>query len=91
MASVISDATSGVGEQPVANAGPIPMSFPAILRAPKLADRFAHLRLASALDNPTSESARLVVKKNKREEREGKRWIRRKENCMFRWLNAAAY
>jgi len=66
------------------------MSFPAILRAPKLADRFAHLRLASVSDKPTSDAVSLVVKKNKREDREGKRWIRRKENCTFRWPNAVA-
>ncbi|KAF9650854.1 hypothetical protein BDM02DRAFT_3154631 [Thelephora ganbajun] len=59
------------------------MSFPAILRAPQLADRFAHLRLASASDESTSDATRPVVKKNKREDREGKRWIRRKENSRF--------
>lgn len=91
MTSAISNSTLGTGEQPAANPGlPIPMSFPAVLRAPKLADRFAHLRLASASDEPTPDAASLVVKKNKREDREGKRWIRRKENCTFRWLNAIA-
>ena len=88
MASAISDTTLGTGGQPAATTDPIPMSFPAVLRAPKLADRFAHLRLASASDEPTSDAARFVVKKDKREDREGKRWIRRKENCTFRWLNA---
>ena len=88
MASAISDSTLGTGEQPAANPGPTPMSFPAILRAPKLADRFAHLRLASVSDESTSDAVSLVVKKNKREDREGKRWIRRKENCTFRWPNA---
>ena len=83
MASVIPDTTPGTAEQPAASTGPVPMSFPAILRAPKLADRFAHLRLASGLEEPTSDAARLVVKKDKREDREGKRWVRRKENCTF--------
>lgn len=83
MASIIADATLAEGGQPAANSGPIPMSFPAILRAPKLADRFAHLRLASISEDPTSDPTRLVVKKNKREDREGKRWIRRKENSHF--------
>jgi hypothetical protein len=90
MTSTLSDTTLGMGEQSVTSAGPVPMSFPAILRAPKLADRFAHLRLVNASDEPTSDAARLVVKKDKREDREGKRWIRRKENCTPRWLNAIA-
>lgn len=84
MASILSDTTFGTGEQSVTSARPISMSFPAILRAPKLADRFAHLRLASASEEPTLDA---VVKNNNREDREGKRWIRRKENCRFRWLN----
>ena len=87
MASVTHDATDG---QPATTTGPIPMSFPAILRAPKLADRFAHLRLASASEEPTSDAARLAAKKDKREDREGKRWIRRKENCTFHRFNATA-
>ena len=91
MASSVSEDASGAGGESSTNTGPIPMSFPAILRVPKLADRFAHLKLTSALEDPTSDSARsLVLKKNKREDREGKRWIRRKENCMFRWLNVVA-
>ena len=66
------------------------MSFPAILRAPKLTDRFAHLKLASGSEEPTSNVARLVAKKDKREDREGKRWVRRKENGMLRWHIASA-
>jgi len=88
MASMLSDTTIGTGEQSVTSTRPIPMSFPAILRASKLADRFAHLRLASGPDEPTSDA---VVKQNRREDREGKRWIRRKENCRFRWLNEIAW
>ena len=90
MASAIPDTTLGMGVEPTINTGPISMSFPAILRTPGLADRFVHLRLTSASDEPTSDATRLVVKKNKREDREGKRWIRRRENCTFRWLNAMA-
>lgn len=56
--------------------GPIPMSFPAVLRNPKLADRFAHLRIASSVGELTP----LKIQKNNREDREGKRWIRRKDN-----------
>ena len=83
MASTLSDTSSGTGEQSTTDTGPIPMSFPAVLRAPKLADRFAHLRLTSVSEDPTSDTDKLVVKKNKREDREGKRWIRRQENCML--------
>ena len=67
MTFAISDTTLGAGEQPVANTDPPSMSFPAILRASKLADRFAHLKLASVSDEPTSDVARLAVKKNKNE------------------------
>lgn len=56
--------------------GPIPMSFPAVLRNSKLADRFAHLRIASSV----GETAPMKVKKNSREDHEGKRWVRRKDN-----------
>lgn len=90
MTSSTFDSTLGPGGEPAADTGPIPMSFPAILRAPRLADRFAHLRLASVLEDPTSDPAKLAIKKNKREDREGKRWIRRKENCMFHCLNGVA-
>lgn len=88
MASSTADGISGGDEQPATSPGLIQMSFPAILRAPKLADRFAHLRLTSASEDSTCDSARLVIKKNKREDREGKRWVRRKENCTIHWLNA---
>ncbi|OBZ70861.1 hypothetical protein A0H81_09083 [Grifola frondosa] len=58
--------------------GPVPMSFPAILRHPGIADRFAHLRIPA--EKPT---APLSVKRSRREEKEGKRWVRRKENARF--------
>lgn len=51
--------------------GPVPLSFPAILRNPTLSDRFAHLH-----DPPSHQrSAR-----KDRPEPEGKRWVRRREN-----------
>ena len=53
--------------------GPIPMSFPAILRGSGLVDRFAHLR-------PSGVSAPAHPKKNRRDEKEGKRWVRRNDN-----------
>ena len=58
---------------------PVPMSFPQILRSSKLADRFAYLR-----DDPTlrhTNSAPAVSRGRTRDDREGKRWTRRKENC----------
>ncbi|KAH7904751.1 hypothetical protein BJ138DRAFT_868061 [Hygrophoropsis aurantiaca] len=61
--------------------GPIPLSFPALLRNPKLSDRYAHLRVSSVPDrNPTFGA---TSKKNKRDDNEGKRWVRRKENAKF--------
>lgn len=56
------------------------MSFPAILRAPGLADRYAHLRVAVDRAQIVAPS---VPKKNKRDDKEGRRWIRRKENARF--------
>lgn len=56
--------------------GPVPMSFPALLRGPGLSDRFAHLRTSTALSETTVPTKR----SNRRDDKEGKRWIRRKEN-----------
>lgn len=56
------------------------MSFPAILRNPGLSDRFAHLRISSTEKAAPPLSA--AARRNKRDEKEGKRWIRRKENGM---------
>ncbi|KAH0827827.1 hypothetical protein J3R83DRAFT_3453 [Lanmaoa asiatica] len=66
-------------EQPDASldVGPVPLSFPAILRNPKLSDRFAHLHVSSQ-DAPSHPHQRRV--KRDRLEHEGKRWVRRREN-----------
>ena len=57
---------------------PIAMSFPAILRGPGgPSDRFAHLRAEHLGSQPST-----IPKRNRRDEKEGKRWIRRKENGM---------
>ncbi|TFK90035.1 hypothetical protein K466DRAFT_485508 [Polyporus arcularius HHB13444] len=56
------------------------MSFPAILRNPGLSDRFAHLRVRTQSSATPSPAA---VKRNRRDEKEGKRWVRRKENARF--------
>ncbi|EKM54196.1 uncharacterized protein PHACADRAFT_46370, partial [Phanerochaete carnosa HHB-10118-sp] len=61
---------------------PIPMSFPAILRGSGGAnDRFAHLHAST--DRAGGDLSALVPKKNRRDEKEGKRWVRRKENARF--------
>lgn len=57
--------------------GPVPMSFPAILRNTKITDRYAHLRDNSLLS--VSVHAKSTEKRS-RSEKEGKRWVRRKEN-----------
>ena len=58
--------------------GPVPMSFPAILRTAGLSDRFAHLRIAP--DRAAVTASPGAHPKKRREDREGKRWVRRKEN-----------
>ncbi|KAG9316579.1 hypothetical protein JVU11DRAFT_2632 [Chiua virens] len=60
--------------------GPVPLSFPAILRNVKLSDRFAHLHIAS--QDTSVQSHRHRVKQD-RQEPEGKRWVRRRENAKF--------
>ncbi|KAH8119127.1 hypothetical protein DFH11DRAFT_1686096 [Phellopilus nigrolimitatus] len=57
------------------------MSFPAFLRNSKLADRFAYLHDAPAAPYSSAPASRPA--KNARDEREGKRWVRRKENARF--------
>ncbi|KAH9847148.1 hypothetical protein C2E23DRAFT_871948 [Lenzites betulinus] len=56
------------------------MSFPAVLRNPGLSDRFAHLRIRPTEKAAPSASA---ARRNKRDDKEGKRWVRRKENATF--------
>ncbi|KAI0930138.1 hypothetical protein AcV5_006928 [Taiwanofungus camphoratus] len=60
--------------------GPVPMSFPAILRNPGISNRFAHLR--ASVDRGAA-AVPVALKKNKRDAKEGKRWVRRKENARF--------
>ncbi|KAH9935680.1 uncharacterized protein B0H18DRAFT_869033 [Fomitopsis serialis] len=59
------------------------MSFPAVLRNPGIADRFAHLHRSDSSHLRGSSAAPAAPKKNKRDEKEGKRWVRRKENARF--------
>ncbi|KAG1829000.1 hypothetical protein EV424DRAFT_1383521 [Suillus variegatus] len=69
--------TGDVSSQ-VPDDGPVPLSFPAILRNPKLVDRYAHLRERSVAAPPKAS-----ISKARRDEHEGKRWIRRRENAKF--------
>jgi hypothetical protein len=55
--------------------GPVPLSFPAILRNPNLANRYAYLHERPAIAHPKTS-----LSKARRDEHEGKRWIRRREN-----------
>lgn len=55
--------------------GTIPLSFPSILRNPGISDRFGYL--SSVKPNNT---VPIVAKRNRRDDKEGKRWIRRQEN-----------
>ncbi|KAJ7901772.1 hypothetical protein B0H14DRAFT_2668378 [Mycena olivaceomarginata] len=65
-----------------ADSSPVPLSFPALLRNPGINSRYAYLA------DPASESKSkpLASKKHRtlrRDDNEGKRWIRRKENAHF--------
>ncbi|KAK0485722.1 hypothetical protein IW261DRAFT_1451667 [Armillaria novae-zelandiae] len=62
--------------------GPVPLSFPAILRNSGLRDRFAHLH-ASKPFPPASHTTYPSKKARKRDDNDGKRWIKRKENAQF--------
>ncbi|KAG1732251.1 uncharacterized protein EDB91DRAFT_1058268 [Suillus paluster] len=75
---VSSQKPSGRTEIQVPDNGPVPLSFPAILRNPKLADRYAHLR-----ERPAVAPHNNSISKARRDEHEGKRWIRRRENAKF--------
>ena len=58
---------------------PIPMSFPAVLRVPGIGKQLTHV-----YDDVPGANASILRQKrsNRREDKEGKRWIRRKENGM---------
>ncbi|PFH49779.1 hypothetical protein AMATHDRAFT_4632 [Amanita thiersii Skay4041] len=56
------------------------LSFPAILRNPNLVSPYAHLQAAiTSNTTPTSSPAKL----RQRDQNEGKRWTRRKDNAQF--------
>ncbi|KAI0690107.1 hypothetical protein BC835DRAFT_1366041 [Cytidiella melzeri] len=63
-----------------ATSGPIPMSFPAILSVPVLGKQLSQSLCESSIaELPTARQKR----SNRRDEKEGKRWIRRKDNARF--------
>jgi len=55
------------------------LSFPAILRNPGLNHRFAHLN-STVIGAERKQQTVKTTKKNHRDQNEGKRWIRRKDN-----------
>lgn len=75
---ISSQKPSGKTEVQVPDNVPVPLSFPAILRNPKLTDRYAHLR-----ERPAAVPPKTSISKARRDEHEGKRWIRRRENAEF--------
>ncbi|KAK7472633.1 hypothetical protein VKT23_000746 [Stygiomarasmius scandens] len=58
---------------------PVPLSFPALLRNPGVASRYAHLQESTTKANAPVQRS----KKSKVNDNEGKRWVRRKENAQF--------
>lgn len=73
--NISSQKPSGKTEAQAPDDSPVPLSFPAILRNPKLADRYAHLHERSG-----AAPSKASISKARRDEHEGKRWIRRREN-----------
>lgn len=60
------------------------LSFPAILRNPGLTNRYAHLHDTKTQgDAFKSHPPHTSIKKNRRDQNEGRRWVRRKENGQF--------
>lgn len=59
--------------------GPIPMSFPAILRNPALSSRFAHLQEPKERSKLSS----AVARNKSGTQKEGRRWVRRLDNARF--------
>ncbi|KAH9027729.1 hypothetical protein EDB85DRAFT_1974219 [Lactarius pseudohatsudake] len=63
--------------QTMEDTGPVPLSFPSVLRHPGLTSRFAHL---VGPPTPAPVQAKKVWRRN---DNEGKRWVRRRENARF--------
>ena len=63
--------------QPMEDTGPVPLSFPSILRHPGLTSRYAHLVNSTGPLVPPPGQTKKVWRRN---DNEGKRWVRRREN-----------
>lgn len=63
--------------RPVKDTGPVPLSFPSILRNAGLASHYAHLVETAGPLGPAPAQAKKVWRRN---DNEGKRWVRRREN-----------
>ncbi|KAJ3505798.1 hypothetical protein NLJ89_g7227 [Agrocybe chaxingu] len=59
------------------------LSFPAILRNPGLKDRYGYLHTATGTPGTPPKSQSPVFKKQRRNQNEGKRWVRRNDNARF--------
>ena len=64
-------------EPKLENTGPVPLSFPSILRHRGLTSRYAHLIDSTGPPAPAATQAKKVLRRN---DNEGKRWVRRREN-----------
>jgi hypothetical protein len=72
--------TISLAKRTTEDSSPVPLSFPAILRHPGLSDRYAHLRTTKERSQVAEGSAKASLKKGRRHDNEGKKWVRRKEN-----------
>lgn len=80
--STVAQSTPMDVDIPVASVedGPVPLSFPALLRNPGLSSRYAYLQ-PNREQLSRSDTAPAITKKvSRRDDNEGKRWLRRKEN-----------
>ena len=60
------------------------LSFPAILRNPGITNRYAHLHETKSQDvTYRSHTTHTPINKNRRDQNEGKHWVRRKDNGQF--------
>ena len=61
------------------------LSFPAILGNPGISNRFAHLQDSKTQGDTyhKSHTAHTSINKNRRDQNEGRRWVRRKDNGQF--------
>ncbi|TFK44259.1 hypothetical protein BDQ12DRAFT_640731 [Crucibulum laeve] len=68
----------------IVDTAPPILSFPAILRNPGLNNRFAHLHGGPTVYKQQQQiNSQASVKRRHRDQNEGKRWIRRKDNARF--------